>query len=168
MRINDGIKVRGDVVVTVRDAVTGARIRRFEIRNTITNLGLGVLVQLLSQRSADPTGKSLSVGFLLIGNGTNAPAVTDVAMGDSAPAVLTLVDGDKTPTISGPYQLTFAVTAGTGVGNGKTLTEAGLWTVGTGSGFSGSSQLVARQLNPAIAKTSAIVVDYVWSISFSV
>ena len=128
------------------------------------------MVQLLGQRAADPSGPALAVGALQIGNGTTAPAATDTALADGSPVTILMTDSNKTPTITYPnFQLQFNVTASTSVANGKTLTEAGLFTAGStiGGGPAYTSQLIAHQLNPAIVKTSGISVDYIWTISFS-
>jgi hypothetical protein len=159
MKTNFTIPMRGDLTVRTRDAKSGRILRTFEIRNTITYIGMGNCVQLLSQRVADPAPATLALGSLKVGNGTTPPVRGDTALVDGTPFTITLTDANKLPNTLGPFELRIVATLGALDANGKTLSEAGLFAVSGG--------LFARQIHPAIPKTSAIAIDYDWRISFT-
>lgn len=157
--LTSDIPLRGDLTVRLRDAKTGRQLRSYVIRNTVTFVGMGVLVQLLAQRAADPLASSLKIASLRVGNGTTPPVRGDTALVDGTPFSIPVSDANKTPNVLGPYELRIVVTLGAGDANGKTLAEAGLFTAG--------GDMFARQIHPAIVKSAAIAVDYDWRLSFT-
>lgn len=168
------LPLRGDLMVKVRSVKSGRILRTYVVRNTVTYLGMGTVVQLLSQRTAPPDDPpaSLKLGELWVGDGVVPPVRGDTALSGVIAAKVTLTDATKTPNIAGPiYELrllaTLPATGGVGIdGNGFTLTEAGLYTAGSISPAV-TQKLFARQIHPAIAKTAAIAIDYDWRISFT-
>lgn len=171
---SSSLLIRGDLTVKVRSVKSGRILRTFVIRNTVTYLGMGTVVQLLSQRTAPPDDApaALKLAELWVGDGVVAPVRGDTALSGTLAAKVTLTDATKTPNIVGPiYELrllaTLPATGGVLVdGNGYTLTEAGLYTAGSAVPLV-TQKLFARQIHPAIAKTSAIAIDYDWRISFT-
>lgn len=159
MKTSSTQPMRGDLTVRTRDAATGRVLRTFVIRNTVTYIGMGVMVELISQRAIDPTPGQLKIASLRVGEGTTPPVRGDVTLVDGAPYTLTLTDANKTPTTLGPYELRISATLGVGDANGKVLAEAGL--------FTANGRLFARQIHPGITKSAAIVIDYDWRISFT-
>lgn len=171
------ITIRGDLTVRVRSVAQQRVLRTFVIRNTVTYLGMGVVVQLLSQRLSPPDDvpSALALKELWVGDGVVAPVRGDTALSTAAAggfiAKIALTDATKTPNIGGPlFELGLLATLPANDpgndGNGSTLTEAGLYTAGD-VGLAIPQRLFARQIHPPIAKTAAIAVDYDWRIGFT-
>ena len=168
------LPMRGDLTVKVRSVKSGRILRTFVIRNTVTYLGMGTVVQLLSQNTTPPDDPpaSLKLAEIWVGDGVVPPVRGDTALSGALAAKITLINGTKTPNITGPiYELrilaTLPATGGVLVdGNGFTLREAGLYTAGSVLPVV-TQKLFARQIHPAIVKTSAIAIDYDWRISFT-
>lgn len=177
----DGIGLRGILRVCVRDARTGRAVRRHEIRNKITFLAADTLVELWAQRAADPNPIYDQVWSLRVGSSNTAASRGDTNLGAYVIAI-GLNDAGKVTSV--PGELTFIGTLGNGDANGNTLREAGLFTRGsagspqppqgivqTGADAPGTSpgtpRMVARQVFPDIPKTSAITVEFQWSIAFT-
>lgn len=159
MKTSSTIPLRGDLTVRMRDAATGRVIRTYDIRNTVTYIGMGVMVNLISQRAIDTAPAQFKIATLKVGTGTTPPVRGDSALVDASPFSLAIGDGDKDPNTIGPYELVISVTLGSGDANGKLLAEAGLFTAG--------GQMFARQVHPAIQKQAAIAIDYNWRIAFT-
>jgi hypothetical protein len=158
VKVSNAVPVRGDITVTVRRADSGEKVRRIEIRNTITYVGLASLVQLWAQRAADPAASTLSMGSLRVGTGTTPPVKGNTAL-EAQVHSLALLDANKILQLTDPVELKIVATLGTGDANGSALTEAGLFTTG--------GTMVARQIYPAVNKSAAFVVDYEWRLSFT-
>ncbi len=156
-----GVPFRGDFTVRTRDIRTGRVLRTCVIRNTVTYIGMGTLAQLLAQRAADPAPATLMINELWVGEGTTPPVRGDTALADTLGFAFKIPvdDANKLVNTLGPYELRIIATLGALEGNGKVLTEAGLYTA--------TPALFARQIHPAITKTAAIAVDYDWRISFT-
>lgn len=152
------VPVRGDITVTVRRADTGEKVRRIEVRNTITYLGLGTLVRLWAQRAADPAAADLKLESLRVGIGNVPPVKGDTGLGNSVHSI-PLGDANKVLQLEDPVELKVIATLSAGDANGQSLTEAGLFTAG--------GTMVARQIYPAVNKSAALVVDYEWRLSFT-
>jgi hypothetical protein len=159
MKTSSTIPMRGDLTVRTRDAATGRVLRTYEIRNTVTYIGMGVMVNLISQRAIDTAPAQFKIATLKVGTGTTPPVRGDSALVDASPFVIPVDDVNKTPNTIGPHELRVSVTLGSGDANGKLLAEAGLFTAG--------GQLFARQVHPAIQKEAAIAIDYDWRIAFT-
>lgn len=167
------LPIRGDLTVKVRSIKSGRVLRTFVIRNTVTYLGMGTVVQLLSQRVAPPDDPpaALKLAELWVGDGAVPPVRGDTALSMGGPGFrdkITLTDATKTPNIVGPiYELRLLATLPSVTpANGFTLTEAGLYTAGSVVPLV-TQKLFARQIHPAIVKTVAISIDYDWRISFT-
>ncbi len=183
-RFNDGIHMRGDLRVVIRDARTGERLRTIEIRNKITFLAADVLVELLAQRATDPQPPSFPIAaaplktpneiFSMRMGSSNVPASrADTNLGAFVIGK-ELLDVNKVTGV--PGELEFIASLGTADANGATLQEAGLFTRGDAltptpsdppGTVPGQPRMFARQIHPAVPKTSAISLDYSWRIGFS-
>ncbi len=172
-RLFDGIPMRGDLTIIVRDAKTRKKIRRIEIRNKITFLAADVLIEMLAQRAVDPD-PSYDMMFSMRMGLSNTPASrSDTNLG--TPEIgKELADVNK--VVGVPGELEFTATLESGDANGVTLQEAGLFTRGSAgsptpmdapSDTPGDPHLFSRQIHPAIPKTTAIVLDYSWRIAFT-
>jgi len=172
--LEDGIPMRGDLCVTVRDAVTGARLRRFEIRNKITFRAADVLVELLAQRDlTDPEPRAGQIYSLRMGTSNTPASRADINLGAFVVGKR-LGAVDKITGI--PGELQFVATLEAGDANGVTLQEAGLFTRGSQANASeadppgnapGDVRMFARQVHPPIPKTPAIALEYSWRIAFT-
>lgn len=155
----------------VRDATTRAPIRRVAIRNKITYLAAEVLVELIAQRASDPAPLGDAIYSMRMGTSTTQPTRADINLGAFAVGIAI---GDVGKVTIAQGEISFIATLESGVGNGFTLTEAGLFTGGTAFSVSdtpgttpGTTRMFAHQVYPGIAKSSAIVIDYSWTISFT-
>lgn len=159
-RISNSAPCRGDLMLTVRDAVTRRKIRTLTIRNMIVNNGFSALVNLLAQKTTGAAASTLGIASLRVGAGAVAPVKTDAGLSGATLATLALVDASKTVTTIDPtFELKIIATLEADQANGETLTEAGL--------FLADDTLFARQIYPGISKNAAIVIDYDWRISFT-
>jgi len=167
----DGIPMRGTLKVTVRDARTGKVIRCMEKRNKITFLAANILVELMAQRATDPAPLGDAVYSMRMGTSTVQPQRSDTNLGAF---VIGKVIGDAGKVNGAPGEIIYIATLESGDANGSTLSEAGLFTGGTTFSASdtpgtapGDTRMVAHQVYNGIAKTSAITVDYSWTLSFT-
>ena len=169
----DGIPMRGDLTVVVKDATTGEIKKRIEIRNKITFLAADVLVELLAQRATDPVPGYNSIFSMRMGTSNTPASRADTNLGAFVIGK-ELTDVDKVTGV--PGELQFSATLEAADANGSTLQEAGLFTKGdagvpTPSDAPGTApgdpRMFARQIHPAIIKSVAITVEYSWRIAFT-
>lgn len=167
----DGIPMRGDLTITIRDAKTRKKIKRIEIRNKITFLAADILIELLAQRSTDKPAVQQSMYSMRMGLSDTPASRSDENLGAWEIGKV-LADVNKITGV--PGELEFTAELESGDANGETLQEAGLFTRGpTGSTSDtpgpnpGDTRLFSRQIHPAIPKTAAIVLDYSWRIAFT-
>jgi len=172
-QLKDGIAMRGDLCVIVRDAVTLEQLKRIEIRNKITFLAADVLVELLAQRGTDPLTSYDKMFSMRMGTSNTAASRSDTNLGAFIIGK-ELFDVNKVTGVPGELEFTSQLAAGDG--NGNTFQEAGLFTRGDAlvatpsdatSTLPGKVRMFARQIHPAIPKTVAIVLDYSWRIAFT-
>jgi hypothetical protein len=169
-KVSDGIPMRGTLCVTVKDAKTGAVIRRVEKRNKITYLAADLLIELICQRSTDPTALGDAIYSMRMGTSTVQPQRSDTNLGAF---VIGKTIGDAGKVNGAVGEVTFIATLEAADGNGNTLSEAGLFTGGSAFSTSdspgttpGTTRLFAHQIYSGIPKTSLVTVDYSWTISF--
>lgn len=165
------LPMRGTIEMTVRDATTRKAIRHVTIRNKITFLAADILVELIAQRSTDPTPSKDLIYSMRMGTSSIQPTRADTNLGAFAFGVA-LGDVGKITIAQG--EISFIATLEAGDANGNTLTEAGLFTAGASPSVSdtpgvlpGVTRMFAHQVYPGIAKTSSVTVDYSWTISFT-
>jgi hypothetical protein len=169
----DGIKMRGRLIVTVRDGLTGRMLKRIDIRNKITFLAADLLVELLAQRGTDPPPLQDSMFSMRMGSSNTPASRADSNLGAFVIGVQ-LNDVNKVTGV--PGELQFLATLATTDANGNTLQEAGLFTRGSAGSPTpsdapgtapGNPRLFARQIHPPVVKTVAISVEYDWRIAFT-
>jgi hypothetical protein len=174
MGLHENVGMRGDLYIRVRSVKTGEVIQTIEIRNKITLLAANVLVELVAQREGVDPGPSANQIYTMRMGTSNTPATrADTNLG--APVFSkVIVDSNKVSGAQGELQ--FLVTLESGEANGSTLQEAGLFTRGTmtpspvfGEPDPATPKLrmFARQIHPAIPKTSAITLEYSWRLAFT-
>lgn len=161
----------GRVGLTIRDAHTYEIRRRYEIRNKITFLAADLLVELVSQRAADGPPGASAVFSMRMGSSNTAAQRSDTNLGAF---VIGKILGDVGKVTGARGEIQFVTTLASDEANGSTLREAGLFTAGGASApddtpgtTTGTTRMVARQIHPDIPKTSAIVIDYSWTIAFT-
>lgn len=171
--LQDGIPMRGDLSIIVRDAKTGKERKRIEIRNKITFLAADVLVELLAQRATDPDTSANTIFSMRMGTSNTPASRADTDLGAFIIGK-ELADVDKVTGV--PGELQFSATLEAADANGNTLQEAGLFTAGDAGSptpsdspgvAAGDPRMFARQTHPAIVKTIAITVEYSWRIAFT-
>jgi hypothetical protein len=171
--LEDGIPMRGDLRIVVRNAITGEVKKTIEIRNKITFLAADVLVEMLAQRATDPLPAVNSIFSMRMGTSNTAASRADTNLG-SFLIGKELTDVDKVTGV--PGELEFSATLEAADANGSTLQEAGLFTKGSAGSPTasdapgtnpGDPRMFARQIHPAIIKSGAVTVEYSWRIAFT-
>jgi len=162
-------KMKGTLIIHVKGA-DGHLIRTVQKRNTITFNAGDMVRALLAQRGTDPAAIELQLGSMRFGMSDTAATRYDLDLLNEAVAVRQeLDDTHKVNGVSG--ELSLQATLGTGDANGlpSPLTEAGLFTRGTvwNNNVGGNLKLWARQVHAPITKTSAISLDYNWTLQFT-
>jgi hypothetical protein len=158
--------IRGHVIITVRDSITGRLLKKLSDHNVVTKNAKLALVDLLTQQSTDPNAAEYNkLWSIYVGDGTTAPAATDTNLaganifGKELDQPITKASGG----VDGLIEAT--MTLGSGDANGITLSEVGLFTRGDGTLANppaAEQRMVARQVHGAISKTSGITVSYKW------
>lgn len=138
--------LRGVFRIVVRDR-QGRVLLADEDRNMIVNDAKTALALLLGEARADKTIARFGVG---VGTASATPA--DVGLTD---AYMRPVDGHDYPD---PGVVRFLWSLGYGEGNGKIVTEFGL--------FCGDGSLFARKVREPIAKAEDLCFEGEWSIIF--
>lgn len=168
MHFTDTLKMKGTLVIHVRRGDHGPIIRTITKRNTITFDASEVVRQLVAQRGSDYDPAELMLGSMRFGTNDTTPSRYDTNLHAEDPTLRKqLTDSKK---INGlPGELILQATLTTTEGNGDTLCEAGLFSVGTlwNGAVGGSLKIFARQIHGAIAKTSSISLDYNWTLQFT-
>lgn len=163
--ICDNVGMRGLLTIRVRDTLTRRLLREFTIKNMIVNSGFGTAILLLAQTTdaglplALNVPESLRITRLRAGSDGTAPTLTDTQLGDVS--FVELAPLVVTHTVIAPFELVASVTLESGMGNGKTFREAGLFTAGI---TTPDIRMVARQIHPEITKSAAIAIEYEWHI----
>lgn len=151
MAKRDGIQVKGNVVVELRDAATGRLLRREERHNLVVNTGLQLLRDMLGGLRRWPT-------HMAIGTGTTAVLATDTEMENQA--YQDLITRRVQQTYGVRFQL--YVPADASSANDKAITEAGLKTV-----VGEIETLFARVTFDAFNKNSGNTLTVTWTHTFS-
>lgn len=163
------MKMRGILTIHVRDARTGAVLRTIVKRNTITYDAGDIVRGLLAQRATDHPVAELQLRSMRFGTSNTPPTRHDTNLLSEIVTVRReLTDVKKVNGVSGEISLRATMEAS--AGNGYTYREAGLFTKGPtwNSDVGGSLQCFSRQIHAAIEKTSAVSLEYDWTLQFTV
>jgi hypothetical protein len=170
LNYSDTYPLRGILKITVRDAVTGAAKRTHVINNQITYNFATLLTELVCQRSSDPPSVQDMLYSMRMGSGTTQPTRADINL-QAYVIGYSLPDVNKV-TIA-PGEITLIATMPSTDGNGTVFSEAGIFSAGTAMSTSdtpgtapGTTRMLARQIYPGISKSSAVTIDYSWSLLF--
>jgi hypothetical protein len=169
MNFTDVLRMKGTLVIHVRQGDHGPILRTILKRNTITFDASEVVRQLVAQRATDYAPAELKLASMRFGRSAITPSRYDTNLHDEEPTIRKqLTDAKKIDGLVG--ELLLQATLTTTEGNGNTLQEAGLFVAGAGAwdaNIGGSLKSFARQIHGAIAKTSAISLDYNWTLQFT-
>ena len=173
MHFIDTLKIKGTLVIHVRQGDRGRVLYTITKRNTITFDASNIVRQLVAQRATDfspdlsPT--VFKLGSMRFGTSSVTPSRYDTNLHAEDPTLRKqLTDVKKVDGLMG--ELILQSTLVTTEGNGDVLCEAGLFTAGGGlwNLDPGSNlKLFARQIHGAISKTSSISLDYDWTLQFT-
>ena len=157
----DGIKVRGDLTVTVRNVRTGEVVSTETVKNLIVNTGLNRMVQLLAENLGF-TAAGAGITQLEVGKGEAAAQASQEALVTPfSPAQYAGIDSKEVGTnyllITATIQENY-----TGI-DGEVLKEAGLW-----AGEGTNKVLFARQAHSPVTKFADQALEYRWKIQFTV
>ena len=127
--------------------MTGELISMEKVHNKVPDAGITGILGVLAGTGQGP------IAYFAVGTGTTAPARTDTAMQTE------VYRGSVTQQIVAGPTLMIKYYLDTNSANGTTLTEAGLFDVGTGG------VLFAHQVYSGVAKTSSNTVTFTWNIN---
>lgn len=144
----ENLKVKGSVFMEARCAETGQLVDTYKGRNLVVNLGKANAAKLIGGDVSAAAVTKISVG-----EGAVAPSVTDTGLTN---AYTKAIDAVTYPTAN---SVRFSFSLGAGEGNGLNIAELGLITAG--------NQLFARKTRTPIAKTSAIIITGLWTITIN-
>lgn len=159
----DGIHVRGDLTVTLRDKHTGEVVFTDTVRNKIVNNGVAGLVFMLAQNSGT-TATDFQLQRLQVGNGTTPAAADNVGMESPlSPAKYIELDDAARVTAGNVLTVTATIQDNDDSIDGATVREAGLW-----MGPLENQTLFARQVHAPVTKLANQALEYRWVIQFTV
>jgi len=163
------LKTVGTLVIRVREAGSGRLIKTLAKRNTITYNAGDIVRAMLAQRATDPAAGNYALGSMRFGTSATAPTRYDTdLLAEVGSTRQRLIDAKKVDGVTG--ELTLQATLGTSEGNGNTLQEAALFTLGAANWddpVGGTLLMFSRQVHAAVAKTVAITLDYNWTLQFT-
>ena len=148
------VAARYNLAIDVNDAATGALVHRQEHHNLVVTAGLNLIRDVLASTFlADGTH---GITHFAVGTGTTTPAIGQTALTTEVTRE-TVTNMTKS---SGTLVISYYMASG--VGNGSTLAEVGLFNAAS------SGSMYARALvSPVISKTSLVTVTYVWTLTWS-
>jgi hypothetical protein len=169
------IPLRGDLRIIRRDAATLDILSVWEKKNVITFAGVESLVKLQAPNAAFGVNVQLEnqIKSIRFGLSSVAPQRTDTnliseAIVSSNPVRIALVDASRTVGAAGTVEYTATMTSG--VGNGVTYREAGLFTRGTTDDplTTSGATMFSRQVFSDQPKNSGVVLEFRWRITYTV
>ncbi|MGL5247315.1 MAG: hypothetical protein ACRC8U_03865 [Brooklawnia sp.] len=150
--------VRGDLRVTVRCAKTGRTIRHIQLKNQITSRGLRALVDMFRQYANSPPS-NYRFKEIRVGSGTTPPTRADTALVTPQATIQLLESSTEQSMLADPFEIRIVASLPATDANGVNLCEAAIGMA--------NDEIFARQVHTPIAKTSAVIVDYDWRITFT-
>ncbi len=169
------IPLRGDLRIIRRDASTKYIQSVWEKKNVITFDGTDSLVMLMAPNLVlgATIQEERQIKSMRFGTNNTAPQRTDEdllteAIVSSNPVRIELVDANR--IIGGSGTVEFVATLASGVGNGVTYREAGLFTRGTDDDplTTTGGAMFSRQIFPDQVKNSSVELEFRWRVTFTV
>lgn len=148
MNVASQASMRGNVLLTVRDAETGRVIQRQRVKNLVVDTGRTLIAQLLSGSAPRPSHLAVGTSSTAVG-GSDTTLISEVGR-----VAIT------TGSVSGNV-LTIAAYIGSAVANGFTLREVGLLNAASGG------TLFARALISSIVKSSSVTITVTWTFTIT-
>ena len=149
------IKVRVNVVATLRDAITGKILKITKQHNTIPTTGRTAMASWLS--SASPSPATIRINYCALGSGTNAPANGDTTL--QTETYRNLIASETNANNIAYFSGFFSATETSG-----TYREAGLFIAGTGSANSGT---LFSRVAVNITKSGSNTLTLDWTVTIS-
>lgn len=148
--MNEHLMPSVNVLVETFDVETGELLHSQEVHNLVVTAGLNLL------RDAINTGTCAFVTHFALGTGTTAVQPSDTTLGtEVVREALADKNDDEDAQLVCQYYLA------SGVGNGNTLAEAGLFTAA-----SGGTMYARVVLADPIIKTAAVATSFTWTLSW--
>lgn len=175
MRKHTKIPLRGDLTIIRRDALTQRILSVWDKKNVITFLGTDALVKLMAPNAAlgATVQEENQIKSMRFGTSNITPQRTDTgllaeAVVSGSPVRIQFADANRIIGASGTVE--FTATMASGYGNGVTYREACLFTRGTADDPLTSTGAVpfSRQVFPDQTKTSAVVLEFRWRVTYTV
>jgi hypothetical protein len=159
----EGLQLRGDLKVILKDPKSGSVLQEVEVRNKIVNTGITSILSLLAQNEdSDPA--DFQITRLEVGEGSTPATVNDTDVETAFGTAQRIELSDANRSLTGNTLLITAAFQDTETYlNNKEVTEATLWT-GTGT----DRHLFARQAHSAVTKSVGLVLEYRWAIKIIV
>ena len=148
--MHEKAKMRGRLVIRVRDALTGKLIAEWKYENLIVTSGKKTMARLLGGDAGYANEEVSKMGF---GDDNTAPVLGDTDVRNE------VILKAATPSYPLDDQVQFDATLGSGEANGSTIRELGLKTETT-------EYLFSRVVISDIIKTAANTVAVSWIIDF--
>ena len=146
--ITENFPVKGDLVIEVRNPVTGEIKDRRELKNLVVTTGKTFIASRM-------TGASATVmGWIGVGTSSTAAAVGDTTLGTELTRVATTVSGGTVSTNTVTYVTTFVAGSGTGA-----LVEAGIFNAAS------AGTMLARTVFSVVNKGAADEMTITWVIT---
>jgi hypothetical protein len=146
--ITENFPVKGDLVIEVRNPVTGEIKDRRELKNLVVTAGKTFIASRM-------TGVSATVmGWIGVGTSSTAAAVGDTTLGTELTRVATTVSGGTASTNTVTYVTTFVAGSGTGA-----LVEAGIFNAAS------AGTMLARTVFSVVNKGAADEMSITWVIT---
>ena len=172
------IPLRGDLRIVRRDASSLDILSVWEKKNVITFAGVESIIKLQAPNLAFGTSvaqiqEENQIKSMRFGSSNTVPNKTDTnliseAVVSSVPVRIELFDANRIVGAAGTVE--YVATMASGVGNGITYREAGLFTRGTDDDplLASGAIMFSRQVYPDQPKNSAVVLEYRWRIAYTV
>ena len=144
----DGIGIRGELEIEVRDAKTDRLIRHDLIKNKVVDTGLDLVRDLMLGNNFAPT-------HIAVGTNNTAPVAGDTTLNTE------VFRNVITRRIVASKQAKFQLFITSSEANGNTLVEAGIFNQAT------VGDMLSRVTFTDIIKTSALTVTLTWTITLS-
>lgn len=139
-----------NVYLEVADIATGEIIHTEETHNRVTNVGLNLIRDLLTNNTSD------RITHMAFGSGTAAASTGDTTLLEEV-----FRDSITSTDVSNPASVQFRHFLSAASANGHTITELGLFTDAV------AGKMFARVLISPIVKTTQVSINLYWTINLA-
>lgn len=142
------VGMKGNVLIQTKDALTNEILSEQRVRNLVTVSGCGLIAKLLEGTAAGPY-------WIAIGTGSTAATLGDTALEVEVLRVPIISIASSGPSFS------IAAYIGSGLANGYTIREVGLFNAASGG------TLFARAIISSVVKNATTTINISWSINIT-